>query len=437
MLRSLVGSEMCIRDSNKCVVGFDHHCIYLNQCVGARNYKPWYTLLFTFCINIWMEAGLNCYGIHKQIHEGAGDAVVDNINNDVGGDFYRVLVSVCLMIELAGGLFSLDLFIFHARLRQLSSPGRPMTTLLWMGLGSKYPEMAYNLALRRVLNDWLTFDQDQKVVQSAYTGMLANYRLEQHELQPLTELTAGLVNACVFCRSGELLAANDEGSGLGTTLAEPIAAEERSCADSFARANFVLVSATHDDVARNALSDPDKEAADLNDLFGKLDVNADGYLSQEELSSAISHLGLDPSIYLTPLQGMMTDVQGKMVLTLDRLQRGVGRVSSMKKAASAANLFDKSIKGTNMTLSELEALEAEYNKQFSADKSETCPDVSAREILKFFDEDGDGELSKKEFIEAVLGQQNITMRESAQEAIIQIMQVEAKPPSQPAADEVN
>lgn len=29
----------------KCVIGFDHHCLWLNCCIGRRNYTPFLTLL--------------------------------------------------------------------------------------------------------------------------------------------------------------------------------------------------------------------------------------------------------------------------------------------------------------------------------------------------------------------------------------------------------
>jgi DHHC palmitoyltransferase len=30
---------------NKCVVGFDHHCVWLNCCIAAANYRHFFNLL--------------------------------------------------------------------------------------------------------------------------------------------------------------------------------------------------------------------------------------------------------------------------------------------------------------------------------------------------------------------------------------------------------
>jgi DHHC palmitoyltransferase len=37
-------SKHC-RTCDKCVIGFDHHCVWLNCCIGERNYWQFFSLL--------------------------------------------------------------------------------------------------------------------------------------------------------------------------------------------------------------------------------------------------------------------------------------------------------------------------------------------------------------------------------------------------------
>eukprot|EP00421_Protoceratium_reticulatum_P066494 CAMPEP_0168409216 /NCGR_PEP_ID=MMETSP0228-20121227/27070_1 /TAXON_ID=133427 /ORGANISM="Protoceratium reticulatum, Strain CCCM 535 (=CCMP 1889)" /LENGTH=307 /DNA_ID=CAMNT_0008422923 /DNA_START=62 /DNA_END=985 /DNA_ORIENTATION=+ len=43
------------RQCDKCVDGFDHHCLWLNTCVGAKNYRPW--VVFVMLLFLWVVVG--------------------------------------------------------------------------------------------------------------------------------------------------------------------------------------------------------------------------------------------------------------------------------------------------------------------------------------------------------------------------------------------
>mmetsp|Transcript_52819 Transcript_52819/g.123553 ORF Transcript_52819/g.123553 Transcript_52819/m.123553 type:complete len:474 (+) Transcript_52819:62-1483(+) len=61
----LLACNKCMSEANpslkhckrceKCVSGFDHHCLWLNTCIGKRNYAPW--LLFIHLMLLWTSLG--------------------------------------------------------------------------------------------------------------------------------------------------------------------------------------------------------------------------------------------------------------------------------------------------------------------------------------------------------------------------------------------
>lgn len=42
------GSKHC-KECGKCILGFDHHCKWVNNCIGRQNYRPFLVLLSSMC----------------------------------------------------------------------------------------------------------------------------------------------------------------------------------------------------------------------------------------------------------------------------------------------------------------------------------------------------------------------------------------------------
>ncbi|KAJ0412642.1 hypothetical protein ATCC90586_002272 [Pythium insidiosum] len=86
---------------HKCIADFDHHCVYLNTCIGSRNYPLFIALLASSIVLMATELAANVYGILKSRPR-------DQVRT--------IVISVLTVLPALQLISMLVLAVFHANL---------------------------------------------------------------------------------------------------------------------------------------------------------------------------------------------------------------------------------------------------------------------------------------------------------------------------------
>jgi palmitoyltransferase len=111
------GSKHC-GQCNRCTSGFDHHCRYLNNCIGEQNYEYFFKLIiwvFWMCLLHNITNGIVIYHIVAET-PGLKENYESIYSADLSYGFNITLIIMTVLNSLAL-LFLCELIIFHIELK--------------------------------------------------------------------------------------------------------------------------------------------------------------------------------------------------------------------------------------------------------------------------------------------------------------------------------
>ena len=115
----LQGSKHC-RTCIKCVEEFDHHCKWLNTCIGARKYQGFLSLLVTLTVHLALEAALAAHAAALAFarRDAALDSMLAQLPAPIGAEAYRSTMLALLLAALAAMYAVGELLLFHVVLKR-------------------------------------------------------------------------------------------------------------------------------------------------------------------------------------------------------------------------------------------------------------------------------------------------------------------------------
>ncbi|CAD8131711.1 unnamed protein product [Paramecium octaurelia] len=104
-------SKHC-KQCDRCCEDFDHHCMWINNCIGGKNYKPFIGMIgsiFLFFLYSIIVNGRVIYQYHQQGLQTS--TIYSNQSKQI-----LIITVIFLVLEIAASIFQLQLIVLHAYL---------------------------------------------------------------------------------------------------------------------------------------------------------------------------------------------------------------------------------------------------------------------------------------------------------------------------------
>ncbi len=126
---------------NRCVEVFDHHCNWLNNCIGKQNYGKFIVLLLLVCAFCMYHVAIDVWVVATLYRDSYLRPVSDfySYSDYTAKVFAYVLVSVCLATQVLCIGLALQLLLLHRWLKQ-----KGLTTfeyILFLREKNEHPEL--------------------------------------------------------------------------------------------------------------------------------------------------------------------------------------------------------------------------------------------------------------------------------------------------------